>query len=545
MKHRLFAMAVSAALTLTAFNADAQTSVKSQRMIVLFKDGSVARQTVRIGDRLETLFTDQRVAANPRIWEAVSLKAALLVRNLENRYAARAHIVFDGVSGGFAANLDVSQVAALRQDRDVAEVVPDAVGVPAAADSSPWLNRPGFGPGYNFTYGWNLYAIGAINYVSDAEPAKNNPSYRTNDGYPVKAYIIDAGIQPHADLNFNWQVDHISFDAHSNVGGACNPDKLGNCTDPTYSYQPVCSSHGTHVAGIVGATRQSGAPVGVEGVAPGVQLVSVRVNNYCYTTSNTYPGLTYLSSVLAAIQWVADQSVAAAGSATRTGAVANISILWNQVDPAHTNYITAYAAGALRDKIKDAVETKGVFFSFAAGNSNEPACNLLPGALGRDIGGAMAVGALGNGGLPMRDVPLESGKIATYGPCVELWAPGQSVQSTGAFPGTVLGQIYPPESDAWGPGVPYSPSSSNLYPGQAYYMAQSGSSMAAPHVAGAALLVLKKFSLAGQPLPGPVALEAYIQVPSRLKGMSPSYGGNPVPPGGSSWPVNMLQVNAY
>ena len=49
----------------------------------------------------------------------------------------------------------------------------------------------------------------------------------------------------------------------------------------------------------------------------------------------------------------------------------------------------------------------------------------------------------------------------------------------------------------------------------------------------------------GAAAPGPVALEAYIQVPSRLKGMSPSYGGNPVPPGGSSWPVNMLQVNAY
>lgn len=518
-------------------------------MIVLLDENEVAREKAQVGERLETVFTDQRAARNPQLWSAVSLRAAKVVRDVENRHAAKALIAWGDTSSGFAAHLDDSQVEALKSDPRVAAVFPDAIGYPAATDPAPWLNRPGFGPGYSFTYGWNLYAIGAINYFTDATPALNSPSYRTTGGYPVKAYVIDSGIQPHADLNFNWQVDHISFDAHANVDGLCNPDSNGVCqTTPTYSYLSTCDSHATHVAGIIGGIRQTGTPAGVEGVAPGASVVSVRVINYCQhriedqtgpnpKPSWEFPGLTYLSTVLSAIDWVKAKSAAAGGSSLRTGAVANMSILWDQ------GALTSTARTGLQTAITQAVNA-GVFFAFAGGNSNQSACDLWPAKLGSSIAGAMTVGAMNNSGLPMRGIPGEPGKIASYGPCVEIWAPGQSVQSTGAYAGTVRGITYPVAPGAWWPGMPSNPSSTNVGAGQNYYYPITGSSMAAPHVAGAALLVLKKFQQAGQPLPSPAALEAYINTPTRLKAMG-NYGGNPAPSGGPTWPVNMLQVNSY
>lgn len=386
----------------------------------------------------------------------------------------------------------------------------------ATAGSAPAHDRP---PRRDFT---------------DATPALNSPSYRTTGGYPVKAYVIDSGIQPHADLNFNWQVDHISFDAHANVDGVCNPDSNGVCqTTPTYSYLSTCESHATHVAGIIGAIRQTGTPAGVEGVAPGASVVSVRVINYCQhriedqtgpnpKPSWEFPGLTYLSTVLSAIDWVKAKSAAAGGSSLRTGAVANMRILWDQ------GALTSTARTGLQTAITQAVNA-GVFFAFAGGNGNQSACDLWPAKLGSSIAGAMTVGAMNNSGLPMHGIPGEPGKIASYGPCVEIWAPGQSVQSTGAYAGTVRGITYPVAPGAWWPGMPSNPSSTNVGAGQDYCYPISGSSMAAPHVAGAALLVLKKSQQAGQPLPSPAALEACINTPARLKAMG-NYGGNPAPP---------------
>ena len=521
-------------------------------MVVILKDAAVQQQAAGANDQLQSIFVDGRVQANPRAWEAVGLKTALLVRELEARANVTAKIAFGTVNHGFAALMTPAQVDTLRADPRVAAVFEDALGAPAAADAPPWLNRPGFGPGYTYTYGWNLYAIGAINYVSDANPAANNPAYRTAGGYPVKAYVIDAGIQPHDDLNFNWQVDHVSFDCHSNVGGWCSGSADGSGS--TYSYQPVCDSHGTHVAGIIGGIRQSGAPIGVEGVAPGAQLVSVRVINYCTGPNNTFPGLTYTSSVIGAINWVANKSLTAGGGhSLRTGAVANISILWEGKNSANPIFINGTAKNALRNAIVGAVNS-GVFFSFAAGNSNQPSCDLLPAAIGNGVpanyyapgdpavswpavDGALTVGAIGHSALPMRFVPNDPGKIASYGACVEVWAPGQAVQSTGAYPG--LGLLPQDEGPIWGPGIPIGATASQLYPGQHYYYASSGSSMAAPHGVGAALLLLQRWNQIGMRF-GPPSLESSVKGTTRTFG---SYGGYPqlAPP----LPVNVLQVDAY
>ncbi len=479
---------------------------------MILKDDAVTRQSAHIGSSVESIFGEQRVNSNPRMWKAVNIKTAHLIRDLEIRFSAKANLAFGHVTHGFSADLDDAQISDLQNDPRVLSVFPDATGIPAA-DPAPWYNRPGFGYGYTYTYGWNLYAIGAIRYLSDTNPAAGSPSYRTSGGYPVKGYVIDAGIQPHDDLNFTWQMDHISFDCHSNVGGSCINGANGDGSGSTYSYQPVCDSHGTHVAGIIGAKRQNGAPVGVEGVAPDAQLVSVRVINYCTnggTPTFPYTGLVYTSSVIGAINWVAARSEADGGNVNRIGAVANISILWQDFNNSGNDrytYIDANGRAALTSAVKAAVN-KGVFFSFAAGNSQYDTCHIYPASIGASTLGAMAVGAIAHEESPMQ-LPSED-KYASHGPCVEIWAPGQSVQSTGAYPGTVLGNTYGPPADVWGAGIPLHPSSSNLYPGQHYYFQQTGSSMAAPHVAGAALLVAQKYKRERGYLPSPAQVEQAI-----------------------------------
>ncbi len=456
-------------------------------MIVMLKSSAVDKQSISPNVRIDNVFLDRRVAANPQVWEAVSLKTAALVHELESAHGLKARGVFGALTHGFGANLTNAQISRLKSDPRIESVFSDAVGR-SAGSPPPWFNIPDV-PTASWTFGWNLYAIGA----------NANPGYRTQENYPIKAYVIDAGIQPHTDLKFNWQTDHISFDMHGN----------------TPQYSPVCDSHGTHVAGIIGANWTS-TPWGVEGVAPGISLKSVRVINYCEPYGD---GLTYLSDVLSAINWISSQVGPYNSAVTRRlGAVANMSIVWNGVNPANPLYISPAAQTALRDTIVRATQN-GVFFSFAAGNSNEPACNIYPAALARNINGAMAVGAILHTGQAMS----YDKTIATYGPCVEIWAPGQSVQSTGADP-SPAGKPFP---SAWG----------HIAGTNHYYQAMTGSSMAAPHVAGAAALVARLYQQNALPLPYPADIEAMLKNPLKTRQLG-SYG--PPPYTGT---INLLQID--
>ncbi len=461
---------------------------QARDMIVMLKSSAVDKQFVAPNVRIDNVFLDQRVAANSEAWASVSLKTAALVHDLESSHQLKARGVFGALTHGFGASLTDTQISRLKSDPRIESVFSDAVGRPAGTPSL-WSNNPVV-PTQNWTFGWNLYAIGA----------NANPNYRTQENYPIKAYVIDAGIQPHTDLKFDWQTDHISFDMHGN----------------TPQYSPVCDSHGTHVAGIIGA-NWTASPWGVEGVAPGISLKSVRVINYCKPFGT---GLTYLSDVLSAINWVSSQVGPYNSAVTRRlGAIANMSIVWDGVNPASSLYINPAAQTALRDTIARATQN-GVFFSFAAGNSNEPACNIYPAALAKNINGAMAVGAIADTGLAMS----YGETIATYGPCVEIWAPGQSVQSTGADPMTGNGN---PAPDAWG----YIAGTNN------YYQAMTGSSMAAPHVAGAAALVARLYQQNGRALPYPAEIEAMLKNPLKTRQLG-SYG--PPPYTGT---INLLRID--
>ncbi len=194
--------------------------------------------------------------------------------------------------------------------------------------------------------------------------------------------------------------------------------------------------HGTHVAGIIGARDNS---TGVVGVAPGARLWAVKVFND--------QGYGYSSWLICGIDWVV-QHAGTIDVANFSGGAggSNTANCGGSTDPLHQAVCRLVSAG--------------VPFVVAAGNDGKDASNTVPAAYPEVI----AVGAIvdtdgkpgGLGSSTSYGADDTRASFSNYGPAVDLYAPGVRILST--------------------------------YPGGTALM--SGTSMAAPHVAGAAALYL-------------------------------------------------------
>jgi subtilisin family serine protease len=270
--------------------------------------------------------------------------------------------VYAAALNGFSAALNQGQLNALRHNPNVDYVEQDQV-VRATQTSVPW----------------NLDRI-------DQRSLPLNGAYTPigTPGTGVRAYVIDTGI----------------YTAHTQFGG-----RASNVYDATGGNGADCNGHGTHVAGIIGATSY--------GVANRVTLHGVRVLN-C-TGSGTSAG------VIAGVDWVRVNRV--------NPAVANLSV-----------------GGGFSTALNTAVNnlaTSGVFVSVGAGGENQSACNVSP---------ASAASAMTVAASTSTDAKAS---YTNYGSCVDLYAPGSSIISTWYTSTTATNTL-------------------------------SGTSMAAPHAAGAA-----------------------------------------------------------
>lgn len=239
--------------------------------------------------------------------------------------------------------------------------------------------------------------------------------------------ILDTGIYNHADLNVFRAVD-------------CT--RRGGCVAVTPK-DP--NGHGTHVAGSAAAVDNTKYVVGV---APGARLWSVRVlnNQGMGFTSWVIAGIDYVTANAAEIE-VANMSLGGPGSDTGSCGVSGTTV----VDPLHKAICNSVA--------------KGVVYTVAAGNDSENAANTTPAAYDEVI----TVSALADSdGKPGGSGPTTSygaddsfATFSNFGDDVDLIAPGVNILST--FPG-----------DKTNPG--------------GYCAVMSGTSMAAPHVAGGVAL---------------------------------------------------------
>ena len=165
------------------------------------------------------------------------------------------------------------------------------------------------------------------------------------------------------------------------------------------------------------------------------------------------------------------------GSGSTTSVVQGLDwVAKNAIKPAVANMsLGGGVSTALDDAVRKLAAT-GVFVSIAAGNSAVDACTSSPAR----VGGANNTTALGVMTVAATDSLDAEASFSNYGNCVDIWAPGVSIPSL-----------------KLGGGI----------------ATMSGTSMAAPHVGGAAALYLGKY---------PTATSS--SVVNTLKGMTISTG---------------------
>ncbi len=242
-------------------------------------------------------------------------------------------------------------------------------------------------------------------------------------------YVIDSGIANHVDLKVS---------ARWNAPNACLIGKY---------------PHATFVAGIIAAANNN---IGVTGVNAGANLVSLAYGDPTCGANNAN-----IANVIAAM----DEAKRRIQLAGKVGVV-NLSSNFSAVDA---------MAPAFRQSVRSLITPNsatgypGAFFVQSAGNRYLDACqwsfnDRLP------ADGAMVIGAIDSNGQPVQ--PLNGDKAfnpegvapemgSNFGACIDAWAPGKLVRS------------------AW----------MNSY--ASTYITSSGTSWAAPHVAGVAAYLIE------------------------------------------------------
>ncbi|WP_374472825.1 S8 family peptidase [Arenimonas sp.] len=271
------------------------------------------------------------------------------------------------------------------------------------------------------------------------------------NGEGIVVAVLDTGITNHSDLNANILPGYdMIWDPEVSVDGD------GRDADPSdpgdyWAGRPTSSWHGTHVAGTIAAVTNNAK--GVAGTAWGAKVMPVRV-------LGRYGG--YTSDIADGITWASGGNVPDVPSLepARVADVINMSLGGSG------------ACGIYQEAI-DGANARGTTVVVSAGNDNFDAINKRP----ANCGGVISVASI-------TSASARSG-FSNYGASVDIAAPGSTIASTLNAGATV------PAGE-----------------GYAYY---SGTSMAAPHVAGAIALAQSRRLTLGLPLWTPAQAEAQVK----------------------------------
>ena len=356
-------------------------------------------------------------------------------------------------------------------------------GSPQSFVAEPTNNSGFVSYTYQFTVAAGTRTLTFAGVVDDNVTAFIDSVAIVPSGKPVRVYMIDSGVGYHSGL------PNVTRYSYSSIAGA-----------------PVvgCYPHATHVAGIINQTS-NGAPIVSVAVA-GDSVGGTDLDNLCGLPSsasadNIYSGLNKIYSLIKEYGQVGVINI----SMNTKGTFAH--------SPASGPDIAAYLK-FLATPTGAPNYYPGAFIVQSAGNQFESACNYAyDGRADGPNDGIMVVGALDQNGQPV--VHLNSrggfrneaalGQLAfpepssNFGPCVDVWAPGNNIRSTWAagYPGLVQ-------------------SGKKTYND---YINLSGTSMAAPYVAGLAARLAEQYAVThGGIFPYPVQIEAEVRNAAYLNG---------------------------
>lgn len=320
---------------------------------------------------------------------------------LASEYGLQARHVYEHLLNGFSAEIPDKVVQSLAADPRVLRV-----SVQRQFQKLETLSTPG---------SWGIDRVD-----QRVLPLDSVYAYDT-DAANVRAYVIDTGMR----------TTHVEFEGRASKGF----DAFAN--DPTDAELRAtlgdgeCDFHATHVAGTIGGRNY--------GIAKGVNLVSVRVLNCAGYGSD--------ADVIAGMDWVAKHGV--------LPAVANMSL--GDIVPSKKLGLSTEIDNAVK-----ALIASGVSLSIAAGNGY--GLGAAPGYDACDypmanVPEAITVGATRRSPTTTNYTFDQQTAWTSFGACVDLYAPGQTILSATGDHDTATGTA-------------------------------SGTSMATPHVAGVAALVL-------------------------------------------------------
>jgi subtilisin len=340
------------------------------------------------------------------------------------------------------------------------------------------------GFGVTHSYKHALDGFSAAMSAADAKALAANPAVASverdrvvraaQQSLPTGINRADADLSPTAGINGS--DERVNADvAVLDTGADLNHPDLNVFRSTNRSLLGVNpndqNGHGTHTAGTIGA-KDNG--IGVVGVAPGARLWVVKVLNAAGVglSSDIICGIDYVTANAASIE-VANMSLGGGGS--DDGNCGN-----TDGDAEHQAICDSVAAG--------------VTYAVAAGNDHQNAAGFTPAAYDEVITvSALAdFNGLPGGGAPATcrsDVDDTFADFSNFGADVDLIAPGVCINST--------------------------------VPNDSYDATFSGTSMASPHVAGAAALYK-----ATNPSATPAQVRAALQSAGNLAWTWPSEDGD-------------------
>lgn len=268
-------------------------------------------------------------------------------------------------------------------------------------------------------------------------------------GTGVTVAVIDTGITSHSDLNANivagYDFVSNSTNARDGNGRDSNPADQGDWYAAGECGQTSGSNsswHGTHVAGTIAAVTNNAK--GGAGVSFNAKVSPIRVLAKCGGS---------ISDIADAINWASGGTVSGVPANTNVAKVINMSLGGGG------------SCGTTTQTAINSATSRGTVVIVAAGNSNTQASGFNP----ANCSNVVVVAATNRAG--------GRSYYSNYGSIVDVAAPGGELtqtSSTGGIWSTLNAGTTTPGAESY-----------------AYYQ---GTSMATPHVAGVAALILSKGS---------------------------------------------------